>query len=87
MSEIKYAPEYLAMIVIGALFLTFGFTGICISIISLFFTPLSIYSKTFFIVSVIVFVVGLSLLIPGVVVGKEKAEEEDIKAVKNFIKW
>lgn len=89
MADVKYAPEYLAMIVIGALFLTFGFTGICISIISIFITRLSIYSKTFLIVSVIVFVIGLALLIPGVVVGKEKSKEKedknDLAAINNFI--
>ena len=89
MADVKYAPEYLAMIVIGALFLTFGFTGICISIISIFITRLSIYSKTFLIVSVIVFVIGLALLIPGVVVGKEKSkvkeDKDNIGAINNFI--
>ena len=85
---VSYSPEYLAMIIIGGLFSFIGFIGIIISIISLFFTSLSIYSKTFIIVSVILFLTGLSLLIGGVVAGikkaKEKNDEDNINASNQY---
>lgn len=64
-----FSDEYLAMLIIGGVFATFGFTGICISLISLYFTHLSIYSKTFFIVSIIMFLIGLVLVVVSTVTG------------------
>ena len=66
------SPAYLAMLIIGGSLGGLGFLGLIISFVSVFITHLSIYSKTFFIVSLILTIFGSILAVVGWFLGAEQ---------------
>lgn len=56
----KYDP----MVIVGALLISISGVCVIIAIINLF-TPISFYSKTFLIVTIVTMIVGITLLVTG----------------------
>lgn len=67
--------EYVVITAIGATLFSLGGLGLILSLVSVFVTQLSFYTKTFLIVSSIMFIIGLVLLIVGMVIGKQHVEK------------
>jgi hypothetical protein len=73
----KYDP----MVIVGALLISISGVCVIIAIINLF-TPISFYSKTFLIVTIVTMIVGITLLVTGSILNVKLVADYGINKIQ-----